>query len=74
MTSLNVPSSNGVSYASIRDLFVPIAQYRRVHTAGPMMTAFHVMTLSGTGDAETPEGGSVWMRWVCVSSLSRILK
>lgn len=31
-------------------------------SAGPMMTAFHVMTLSGTGDAETPAGGSVCMR------------
>lgn len=24
---------------------------------------YHVMTLSGTGDAETPAGGSVCMRW-----------
>jgi hypothetical protein len=26
------------------------------------MTAFHVMTLSGTGEADTPAGGSVCMR------------
>jgi len=31
-------------------------------SAGPMMTAFHVMTLSLTGEAETPAGGSVCMR------------
>ena len=27
------------------------------------MTAFQVITLSGTGEAETPEGGSVCMRY-----------
>jgi len=43
MTSLNVPSSKGVS-------------------AGPMITAFQVITLSGTGEADTPAGGSVCMR------------
>lgn len=30
---------------------------------GPIITAFHFMTLSGNGDAETPLGGSCCMRW-----------
>ena len=30
----------------------------------PWVVAYQVMTLSGTGDAETPAGGSVCMRWV----------
>ena len=28
-----------------------------------MSSMYHVMTLSATGDAETPAGGSVCMRW-----------
>jgi len=42
-TSLNVPSSNGVS-------------------AGPNMTAFQSIMLSGHGDPEMPLGGSVERR------------
>lgn len=31
-------------------------------SVGPIITAFQVMTLSLTGEAEIPEGGSVCMR------------
>lgn len=32
-------------------------------SAGPIMTAFQVMTLSAMGEAETPAGGSVCIRY-----------
>lgn len=32
-------------------------------SAGPMITAFHVITLSAIGEADTPTGGSVCILW-----------
>ena len=65
ITSLKVPSSKGVSAGPIMTAFLKkkhrVSRCER-NTAG-FVVAHQVMTLSGTGDAETPAGGSVCMRY-----------
>ena len=62
MTSLNVPSSNGVSAGPMITAFLRLTceLYRR---EGGVLCTYHVMTLSAIGDAETPAGGSVCIRY-----------
>lgn len=70
ITSLKVPSSKGVSagpmmtaFLSTGDTVLAIHPLRdRAAGEGLSDRSYHVMTLSGTGDAETPAGGSVCMR------------
>jgi len=60
ITSLNVPSSKGVSAGPMMTAFL-----LRGSVFAPefkLELSYHVMTLSATGDAETPAGGSVCMR------------
>ena len=62
MTSLNVPSSNGVSAGPMITAFLRHL-YELCHRVGELLCAYHVMTLSAIGDAETPAGGSVCIRY-----------
>ncbi len=68
-TSLNVPSSNGVSATRSEDMINTIPDYlsnyreyeknkKNNEQPGPKITAFHDMTLSGQGAPEIPAGGS----------------
>lgn len=65
MARRNVPSSKGVSAGPMMTAFLrktellsESVQRKRIGEED----ANHVMTLSATGDAETPAGGSVCMR------------
>lgn len=62
ITSLNVPSSKGVSAGPMMTAFL---QYALSVTGSPVRGIcgpYQVMTLSAMGDADTPAGGSVCMR------------
>jgi len=59
ITSRNVPSSNGVSAGPMITAFLWQGEQS---TEQELEGSYQVMTLSGTGDADTPAGGSVCMR------------
>jgi len=59
ITSRNVPSSNGVSAGPMITAFLWASEH---NTEQVREGSYQVMTLSGTGDADTPAGGSVCMR------------
>jgi hypothetical protein len=46
---------------------------RQSSTKQRLGTTYQVMTLSATGDADTPAGGSVCMRWVFCQSQEMIV-
>lgn len=89
ITRRNVPSSKGVSAGPIITAFLRGQDGRLAGALGPFgsgiktrLLTYQVMTLSGTGDAETPAGGSVCMRccgnrqhqpssWVATGRLGR---
>lgn len=62
ITSRKVPSSNGVSAGPIITAFLLRAS---AELSKPVCAdaTYHVMTLSATGDADTPAGGSVCIRF-----------
>lgn len=63
MTRRNVPSSNGVSAGPMMTAFLIFYQKCCSTLPGHVLEyMYHVITLSATGDAETPAGGSVCMR------------
>lgn len=66
IVSRNVPSSNGVSPGPIITAFLGSCEslLLRVARGSP---AYHTITLSGVGDAETPAGGSCCIR--CIASV-----
>jgi len=63
MTNLNVPSSKGVSAGPIITAFLFEDKMSKCDpTLHDCVLLYHVITLSGTGEADTPAGGSVCMR------------
>lgn len=69
ITSRKVPSSNGVSAGPIMTAFLPFSHQStgldllQLASQGLEKIPYHVMTLSAIGEAETPAGGSVCMRY-----------
>jgi hypothetical protein len=47
---------------------------RQSSTKQRLGNTYQVMTLSATGDADTPAGGSVCMRWVFCQSQEMIVR
>lgn len=70
ITSRKVPSSNGVSAGPIITAFLLSGQNGTWQRLG---ISYQVMTLSATGDADTPAGGSVCMRWIFCQSQEMIV-
>jgi hypothetical protein len=55
-----VPSSNGVSAGPMMTAFLGLNETRPLFDKGEIL--YQVITLSATGEAETPAGGSVCIR------------
>lgn len=73
ITSLKVPSSKGVSAGPIITAFLggktSVRLLQHVVLGRIFNGPYQVITLSATGDADTPAGGSVCMRYrFCQSS------
>jgi len=75
ITSLKVPSSKGVSVGPIITAFLIFAcQFFSPDLATQEENLYQVITLSATGEAETPAGGSVCMRCKKVLDTSLFLR
>lgn len=69
ITKRNVPSSNGVSVGPMMTAFLSLR--KQTGCVKWYHGSYQVITLSAIGDAETPAGGSVCIRYV-KSSISTV--